>query len=573
MAKITELTVSNFRGIAESITVSFAAANNRPTSIILFGDNGSGKSSFVDALEFALRGRLSRRSPEGRKIKREVRNLARNGAPGVIVKLDDSKSIRRGGGLPHLGIREFSPQEIVDGFQYSPIIIRRQDIESFWWVAESERQAFFFDYLGNYQSYSQRQAIDRLKVQLEESEAELARKADRLADLTNIPARDLPNSYNKTNSFLTRRLLPRYGVDDRAAKRKRLPRRMWAAYLAFQGAIKHKENVARQISQLPDPGPLIDRELTRILQSLTNRVTVDFITVSQLTWVEKVEILADAESRLSISIRLGNGRSVDPTQVLSEAYLDLLALLILVEVHIECSTLGQSTVIALDDVFQSVDTVNRIRALDHILSRLKGWQVIITLHDRLWLELTKRAMHRANHAHIVKEVVPANFGSTPRLRNAIGRSVDELRRSIANHDSPEAISACTGRTLEELCESLSISLATKIARRPGDRYTLGDLWPGISSSLEKHGPESAKSAAADVSRFISLRNIAGAHYNEYAASLSSKEAIEFGKSALALWDACKCPTCGSSYSKVTSPDGRSSDYMFPCNHKELPSEQ
>jgi AAA domain len=527
-----ELIATNFRGISDPMSVSFTT-NNRPVSMILYGDNGSGKSSLVDALEFALRGRLSRRNPEGQKMKREVKNFARPGAPGVIVKSDDGKSLRRGGGLAKSGVRE-TLQDAVDGFQYSPMIVRRQDIESFWKVPESERQAFFFDYLGNIQSFSERKTREKLEAKLQEAEEVLIEAADHLAELTDLPAGSLPKTFPATNNFLVRKLLPKYGTLDKETKRKRLPQRMWSAYLAFQGDLKKVEDLENQLARLPEPGPAIDSELTRILRSLTDRVTADFASVSRLDWAQSIKIVAGTESQLSIKVVLANGKQVDPPQILSEAYLDLLALLILVEVHIECVSLGQSPVIVLDDVFQSVDSVNRIRALDHILTRLKGWQAIITLHDRLWLELTKKAMQRANYTYLVREVIPEGYGQTPRLRDAIGRSADELRKIMENHDSPEAVSGCAGRVLEELCDGLSISLATKIARRPGDRYTIGDLWPGVTASLKKHGTTNIKVAVEAVHKFVDLRNIAGAHYNAFAVSLSFQEASDFGSICMAL---------------------------------------
>jgi hypothetical protein len=149
MSKIIQFTVTNFRGISGAVDVTLTGAESgEPISLLLYGDNGSGKSSLVDAVEFALRGRLSRRNPEGKKIKREVKNLAVSGAPGVVVRLDDSRSIRRGGGLANSEVPEEKTVYPIAGFQYSPIIIRRQDIDSFWRIPDAERQAFFFDYEG-----------------------------------------------------------------------------------------------------------------------------------------------------------------------------------------------------------------------------------------------------------------------------------------------------------------------------------------------------------------------------------------------------------------------------------------
>ena len=494
-----------------------------------------------------------------------MKNLAVGGAPGVVVKVDHGPQIRRGGGLRASGTPELLAPNIVDGFQYSPLIIRRQDIESFWRVPEIERQAFFFDYLRDYQATNVVDTPETLRKAFDKAETEHAIAVRQIISSTSFTEHDLPVRHKETRKFFEQKMVPGYGVRQKPSGLRRVPARLHKAFLIFQSTLKTKELLADKIRNLPEAANISGSELTRILRDLTIRVTTDFTSISRLTWIKQVVIVAGAESELSITLILNNGREADPTQLLSEASLDLLALLILVEVHIECAALGQSPVIVLDDVFQSVDTVNRIRTLDHILMRLKGWQIIITLHDRLWLELARRSMQRANHDHMITEVLAGEFGASPQLRGATGRSADELQTYVNQREGSEVLAGCAGRVLEELCEGLSIKLACKIARRPGDRYTLGDLWPGVASSLKKHGPPSITPVVDDVGRFLDLRNIVGAHYNEWAGTLASQEALEFANAALALWNACRCPTCGSLFSKFTAPDGKPDLYSWPCD--------
>lgn len=562
MDRITEYTIENFRGITGPITIDLSKSSKlRATSMIIYGDNGSGKSSLVDALEFALRARLSRRITEGSKIRREVKNLASNGTPGVLVKLTSGKAIRRGGGVATSGVSEFGRNQMVEGFEFCPLVVRRQDIESFWRIPAGERQMFFFDYLESHQVAKQRENEVKLREDLQEAIRQHSIAADYLVDMTRFSRNDLPTTHRRTRSFLQNKFLPAYGVGDR------LPDKLYKPFLVFQTTLEKKENLERAVSALPEQGPIIDRELTRILQSLTARVTADFTAISGIGWIKAVTAVAGTEAELTITVTLSNGREVDPTQVLSEASLDLLALLILIEVHIECATLGQNQIILLDDVFQSVDTVNRIRALDHILSRLKNWQIIMTLHDRLWLELARKAMGRANHPFIDQEVIPGDFGESPRLREAPGHSAQDLQEYIERRESSQTITGCAGRVLEELCDGLSIALSASISRTPGDRYTLGHLWSSVGNSLRKHGDAAIKKAASDVGLFIDLRNIVGAHYNEWAETLSSQEALDFGIATLALWRACRCPGCGALFSKLSSPDGKYSLYTWPCGQR------
>ena len=51
-------------------------------------------------------------------------------------------------------------------------------------------------------------------------------------------------------------------------------------------------------------------------------------------------------------------------------------------------------------------------------------------------------------------------------------------------------------------------------------------------------------AAQDADRWLHLRNAAGAHYNEWAESLSWTDAEKFGQAVLKLLDALRCPSCG-----------------------------
>ena len=62
--RVSEITLQNFRGVSGVLTVSLCSEPNKPPqSLLLFGDNGTGKSSVIDAIEYALQGRLWKNSP------------------------------------------------------------------------------------------------------------------------------------------------------------------------------------------------------------------------------------------------------------------------------------------------------------------------------------------------------------------------------------------------------------------------------------------------------------------------------------------------------------------------------
>ena len=62
MVKLRKLRVHGFRGILNDVEIDFS---DKCRSLILIGDNGTGKSSFVDAIEWLLTGRIEHLAREG----------------------------------------------------------------------------------------------------------------------------------------------------------------------------------------------------------------------------------------------------------------------------------------------------------------------------------------------------------------------------------------------------------------------------------------------------------------------------------------------------------------------------
>ena len=109
-------------------------------------------------------------------------------------------------------------------------------------------------------------------------------------------------------------------------------------------------------------------------------------------------------------------------------------------------------------------------------------------------------------------------------------------------DSGDIVRICSeaGLLLEQISNTLSVQLGTTIHRKRGDRYTLSDLWSGISKTLRK---TELKEIIESIETHIHLRNLIGAHYNEWALSLSLTEAKTFAESVLFLFLSVKCEKC------------------------------
>jgi len=109
------------------------------------------------------------------------------------------------------------------------------------------------------------------------------------------------------------------------------------------------------------------------------------------------------------------------------------------------------------------------------------------------------------------------------------------------------------------CDKLSWTLPISITRRKEDKYTLGDLWPGIYKILKK---TNVKAVAEEVDKWLHLRNIAGAHYNEWARSVSLEEAKLFAESVIQLFWHVKCNSC---FRWIESTGGQGKHWSCRCN--------
>lgn len=569
---VKALALRAFRGVSDTLEVDVSRVGETEcTCTIFFGENGSGKSSIVDALEFVLRGRLSRRGVGGQKFRRETKNLTMpSRAPGVAIQLASGEALRRGrlaGAFSDF--EEVLTMAPVSGFEWAPIVIRRTDIERFWAVPSEVRQEVFYDFMRNisFPAVSER-TMEELRMREEvlrqaadEARQELiasAKKAGRRGIVIPTSLRELqllehelppPETWVGRGNVLTTAgwlasVLPPY--------RRQLE--------VHDAARRELESVESSNLQLVE-----NARLSRFLTAVANRVSKDFIELAELQWLRAVEISAHGTSGLEVTVLpVGAKGPADPQQVLSEAALDLLALLILFEMHLASVEMGQKRLIVLDDVFQSVDSNYRGKALQHVIERAQGWQVLATTHDQLWMELMARYWRQAGRQVKVIEVARLLDGRTA-VTPATTTEVQRIERLLTSGSwSPIEMVSSVGLALERLSQELSVSLACRIVRTRGDRYTLGQLWSGVQAELRRHGPRGIEDCLESVTRGSVFRNLVGAHYNEWAVGVTRNEARSFAEAVLSLHAGVLCSCCGSPWAKFTQSGSKAVIYDYAC---------
>jgi hypothetical protein len=533
--------ITAFRGIPGSMTIETASTPARPVSIVVFGDNGTGKSSLVDALEFGLQARLHRQTRSA-EVLRRARSVVADDDPTVTIELADGTILTRtvtAGGM--------TPPEPLGSYAVAPVVLRRDDIVRFWTTPESQRQTVFIEFFRRPDQGRWIPLPEEKKAALEVERGRL--KRDRRAQIAAmLEGVDLHpdlvplNSVAAFDVFVADLFRDSFGRNwPTTGPRNADDLRAFAAAVDVRRLTEAILGIQRQLRTDDDPNEGAEL-LADVLHAASDDLTAAFSSISESDFVHRIEIDPGSQTDVSLEVRLvlSNGSSVTPEAILSESNLDLLALLLFTSIAKAASLHGQARVLILDDVVQSVDAPIRRALFEFLLCHLADWQFLVTTHDRLWREQLIGLFNAAGKAVDSFDIRSWSFETGPVLRGALGSKRDQLDRAILDED-PVSMCGRAGVLLEEFAHNASWRLRSPIVRKKDDRYTLGDLWDPVATSLSQIG---LTPAVDEVGRRIQLRNLVGAHYVEWAQTFADAEARQFARAVLALVDSVICRRCG-----------------------------
>jgi hypothetical protein len=545
---VRELVIEHLSGIGPSLAINFAGeGGGGPRSLLLFGDNGSGKSSVIDGLEFALQARV-RNSVLSGQVYEALRSHASDESPHAVVKLDDGELVERVID-PNQKPPQISPPAPHSLFAVVPIALRRADLTRFWDTPERQRQVLFrgfFESPGKGGWMRLGDAEERaLGEQREELKAERRQVLETLIEPLGLLTKQVPlESLAAFDQFVAEsfpqtfgRHWPIGGPSADPSDRRRFDaavsvRRLTEKILGVQRRLKHSA-----------AAPVGQTALAEVLREAHDELNRAFIQISPAgASIEKISLFAGGVGDVSLRLRveLVNGRSASPEELLSEANLDLLALLVFTSILRAAAEHGQAKVLVLDDVIQSVDAAIRTRLLEYLLERFTDWQLILTTHDRFWREQVRHLFVGAQKPLMDLVLSRWSLAEGPVLRRSDGRNRKRVATVVEEGGEASVLCSAAGLLLEELCQEMSWRLPVKLARNRHDRYMLGELWPLVAARLTELG---AQKQVADVDRFSKLRNLVGAHHTEAGQMVSDAEAADYAVAAIVLWDAVNCPDC------------------------------
>lgn len=585
--KISKLYIHSFRGVPNELIVDFTDKKKNPVSTLIYGDNGSGKSTIVDALEYNLQGRIER-SVQLENPKRpfviSYANKPTIGSETIVTFSDGTESKR--------GIRKeiksdgscyyFSENKLLNkDFSFAPIVLRRNDIVSYVNIAKEQRQVLFLSFL-----YSQFITLDDVQknelhwendpyiMKLLEEYTNMKNRRrkliDELSTKTGVESTKIPytvdeklDRFIKVKSNIKTTIFQKQKYSNRARLKGYTNKTNRTKYLELSNIAHNIKILNKNIKEVKakaeknlnpsNYGVRIEQrreENAQFISEASRYLSESFKEIAQLDFVSDIslELGNTTSASMEIFVTLTNGQKVPPINIFSEANFDLLILLLYVSLVRACANKGQAKILILDDALQSVDSTIRSRFVNYIVRQCKDWQLIITCHDELWLNQLSYIFQNNGMPFKKLHLVNWNFNDGPKVITETQEGEnDSLRKAILTGDKL-IIASQAGVFLESICNKLSYSLSISIHRRQEDKYTLGDLWPGIKKALKQ---TSLLSLLDKIDSEMITRNMLGCHANEWAKSMSDTEVLSFANHVEELYEKVFCKDCLTWVSNTT----------------------
>ncbi|GAA4884658.1 AAA family ATPase [Serinicoccus chungangensis] len=542
--RVAEVELEGFRGMPGRQRVAFGDAA-RPTSALIFGENGSGKSSIVDAVEWACQGRVARQAPSTSPGAPSVVNVAAASATArVRVLLTDGRVVERRAALDAEGTHRIQGDPTPAAFRRVPMSLKRADILKFLGTSPLERAKVFMGHSLDDDPTGSQVATDEAEAVRNDLHSAKASMRAAAAGLAERFGAEPPKSATAIDALLDEHVYK--GVPPEHRARVAIHRSVQPDVAEIE---RWREEVARHNERLRATTQTVPAVIARlramhdILGDVSDWLTHAFHAVTGARHVTRLDAVYGAASDMSIELfaHMSNGARRSPQQVFSEGYQDLIALLYFLAVLRAAGERGQAKVLVLDDVLQSVDAGIRVAVMDLVVKEFEDWQLLVTVHDRLWRTQLRDVFQRAGHPVADIEVRGWDFERGPTVNAAADSNPAAALWSALEGQDPHTVCGVAGRVLEQACDRMSWTIPISVKRKHGDAYTLADLWPGTAKELKA---TSVGGSVAEVDRWLHLRNAAGAHYNEWAEGVTWAEAERFGWAVAELVAALHCSSCG-----------------------------
>jgi hypothetical protein len=265
------------------------------------------------------------------------------------------------------------------------------------------------------------------------------------------------------------------------------------------------------------------------------------------------------------------GKTASPRLHLSESHLDTLGLCYFLALRkTEAKADPTFKLLILDDVLHSVDADHRVKVAQLLKQEFNDHQLIITTHDDIFFGRLRTAFgnagieYRRFHGWDIV-LGPASVEKTSDL-DTVCDSALRMNTSV------EDLAAASGRffewTLRELTERLEVAIQARFSRN----HDIGSLWPPLSKKLRanKGFINSYPKLCEDIELHGWVRNLIGAHYNEFSSGVTPAEVRDFAILLENLYRATFCVSCGGFVRKQSEDEIRCANGCI-VYHRNLPA--
>lgn len=340
MKKITKIEIDNYRAYVQSRTIDMVNGEN----ILIYGENGSGKSSLYKGLQFFLSSSVG------------------------IGSFEINRYSGRDNGKIEVTFMDFSPRDeaVIPGseqvFQVNADANLTNNAEPF--IKLSYRVSGFLDY------------SKLLKVYLHDE-----KRPDLFELVLNLIGAHIPTRYGGTLS------IKQEYIDIIKKARSAYHRTDWI----FRKARKKFDNFKRVL-------PAVISDLSRVLDYLMSTYFSDLnlkigLTLSPLSFHE--DCLIDdtwIEGHIYIDVIHYGQVMTEYNDKLNEARLSAISVcLYLASLKLNAEQVDLK-ILYLDDVFLGLDLGNRKPILNILLKEFKDFQIFISTYDRSWYEQAKEKL-------------------------------------------------------------------------------------------------------------------------------------------------------------------------------------
>ena len=220
MMKVTNINLSWFRGAADS-----ASFNTELKNIVIYGANGSGKSSFCDAIEYLImKGKIDHLRHEYSGVRQEkgVRNThAPQDVPSVI-SVDFEGDINIGATIDEYGSPVFTSNpsgfiDFVQSWNIEQLILRQDEVARFVLKPKGDKYSALLPLLGLQSLEQAASNLDTLNKYIFER-SNLVAKTERLRLLKDEALKYLPEISEKTVLEILSKLAERHIAGEKPAK-------------------------------------------------------------------------------------------------------------------------------------------------------------------------------------------------------------------------------------------------------------------------------------------------------------------------------------------------------------------